>query len=159
MFPFERLMGVLKKYVHSRSWPERSIAKGCGTEEVIEFYFDFILDLDPIAIPESRYEGRLSEKGTLGKKKYIGTVDDYFNKSQYTVLQNPSLVEPYVEVHKDSYSPSGPRRMELGYCVSTCKLLAIGCAKNVRLMKTLMNNFICWPGNHHGMSSHTKGMR
>jgi len=101
MFPFERFMGVLKKYVHSCSRPEGSIANGYGTEEVIEFYVDFIPDLDPIGIPESRHEDRLSGKGTLRKKTYIGMGDDYFNKAHYTVLQKSSLVEPYVEVHKD----------------------------------------------------------
>lgn len=100
MFPFERFMGVLKKYVHQRARPEGSIAKGYGTEEVIEFCVDYIPDLDPIGVPESRHEGRLSGKGTLGKKTYIGTGDDYFNKAHYTVLQNSSVVEPYVEVHK-----------------------------------------------------------
>ena len=35
MFPFERFMAVLKKYVHNRSRPEGCIAKGYGTEEVI----------------------------------------------------------------------------------------------------------------------------
>src|SRR6187551_1338047 len=42
MFPFERFMGVLKKYVHNRARPEGSISKGYGTEEVIEFCVDFI---------------------------------------------------------------------------------------------------------------------
>ena len=52
MFPFERFMGVLKKYVHNRAHPEGSIAKGYGTDEVIEFCVDFIPDLDPISVPE-----------------------------------------------------------------------------------------------------------
>jgi len=86
MFPFERFMGVLKKYVHSRSRPEGSIAKGYKTEEVIELCVDFIPDLDPIGIPESPHVGRLSGKGILGKKTYIGMGDDYFNKAHYTVL-------------------------------------------------------------------------
>jgi len=51
MFPFKRFMGVLKKYVHSRSQPEGSIAQGYGTEEVIECCVDFILDIDPIGVP------------------------------------------------------------------------------------------------------------
>ena len=42
MFPFERFMGVLKKCVHNRAHTEGSIAKGYGTEEVIEFCVDFI---------------------------------------------------------------------------------------------------------------------
>jgi len=70
-------------------------------EEVIEFCIDFILDLDPIGVPESRHEGRLSGKGTLGKKTYIDTESDYFNKAHYTVLQNSSLMDPYIEIHKD----------------------------------------------------------
>ncbi|KAK1686541.1 hypothetical protein QYE76_047389 [Lolium multiflorum] len=68
MFPFERFMGVLKKYVHNRARPEGSISKGYGTEEVIEFCVDFIPDLKSIGVPESRHEGRLSGKGTLGRK-------------------------------------------------------------------------------------------
>ena len=101
MFPFERFMGVLKKYVHQCARLEGSITKGHGIEEVIEFCVDFIPDLDPIGLPESRHEGRLSGKGTLGKKTYINTGDDYFNKTHYTVLQNSSVVVPYVEVHKE----------------------------------------------------------
>ena len=87
MFPFERFMGVLKKYVHNRTRPEGSIAKGYGTEEVIEFYVDFIPDLNPIGVPQSWQEGRLSGKGTLGKKAIISTDENSFRKAHYTVLQ------------------------------------------------------------------------
>ena len=97
MFPFERFMGVLKKYVHNHAQPEGSIAMGYGTEEVIELCVDFIPDLDLIGVPKSRHEGRLSGKGTLGKKTYIGMQDNYFNKAHYIVLQNSSLVDPYIE--------------------------------------------------------------
>jgi hypothetical protein len=94
-------MGVLKKYVHNRARPEGSIAKGYEIEEIIKFCVDFIPNLNPIGVPESRYEGRLSGKGTLRKKSYIGTKDDYFYKAHYIVLQNSSLVEPYIKIHKD----------------------------------------------------------
>jgi hypothetical protein len=66
MFPFERFMGVLKKYVHNHARPEGSIVKGYGTEEVIEFCADFVPDLKPIGLPQSRHEGRLSGKSTIG---------------------------------------------------------------------------------------------
>ena len=101
MFPFERFMGVPKKYVHNRARPEGSIAKGYGTEEVIEFCVDFIPDLDLIGVPESRHEGRLSGKGSLRKKAYTDKEDDYFCKAHYIVMQNSSLVDLYIEVHKD----------------------------------------------------------
>jgi hypothetical protein len=79
MFPFERFMGVLKKYVHNHARPEGSISKGYGTEEVIEYCVDFIPDLKLIGVPESRHERRLSGKGTLGKKLMYGR--DFFHSS------------------------------------------------------------------------------
>ena len=112
MFPFERFMGVLKKYVHNRARLEGSIAKGYGTEEVIEFCVDFIPDLDPIGVPESRHEGRLNGKGTLGNKTYIGTQDNYFNKAHYIVLQNSSLVDSYIETHKELLRSEFPGKSE-----------------------------------------------
>jgi hypothetical protein len=80
MFPFERFMGVLKKYVYNCARPEGSISKGCGTEEVIEFCVDFIPDLKPICVPEPWHKGRLSGKGTLGKKTSY-YMDGHFHSS------------------------------------------------------------------------------
>ncbi|XP_066161895.1 uncharacterized protein [Oryza sativa Japonica Group] len=99
MFPFERYMGVLKKYVRNRARPEASIAKGYGTEEVIEFCVEFIKDLRPIGVPESRHEGRLRGKGTLGRKAIMTVDNNLFRKAHFTVLQHSSLVAPYIEEH------------------------------------------------------------
>jgi hypothetical protein len=101
MFPFERFMGVLKKYVHNRARPEGSISKGYGTEEVIEFCVDFIPNTKPIGVPESRYEGRLSGKGTLGRKSTINMDGHSLTQAHYTVLQHSTLVAPYIEEHKN----------------------------------------------------------
>ena len=81
MFPFERFMGVLKKCVRNRAHPEGSIASAYGTEDVIDFCVDFIEDLKPIGVPESRYEKILNGKGTLGKKSHVCTDDDSFKKA------------------------------------------------------------------------------
>jgi len=105
MFPFERFMGVLKKYVHSRSRPKGSIAQGYGTEEVIEFCIDFIPDIDPIGVPKSRHEGRLSGKGTLGNKTYIGTESDYFNKAHITQFYRT----PRWWIHNEPQAPTCTR--------------------------------------------------
>ena len=51
MFPFERYMAVLKKYVRNHSRLEGCIAKGYGIEEIIEFCVDFIDDLSLIVSP------------------------------------------------------------------------------------------------------------
>jgi hypothetical protein len=100
MFPFKGFMGVLKKYVHNRARPEGSISKGYGTEEVIEFYVDFIPHLKLIGVPESWHKGRLSGKGTLGKKHPIIWMG-IFTQAHYTVLQNSTLVAPYIEEHNN----------------------------------------------------------
>ena len=71
MFPFERFMGVLKKYVHNRARPEGSISKGHENEDVIGFCVDFIPGLKKIGLLESRYEGRMTGKGTLGGDSII----------------------------------------------------------------------------------------
>ena len=52
-----------------------------------DFCVDFIGDIKPIEVPESRYEGRLNGKGTLGKKSYVCTNDFSFKKAHYAVLQ------------------------------------------------------------------------
>jgi hypothetical protein len=108
MYPFERFMGVLKKYVHNRARPEGSISKGYGTEEVIEFCVDFIPDLKPIGVPESRHEGRLSGKGTLGKKAIISMDRHSFTQAHYTVLQSSTLVAPYIMEHKNIVRSNNP---------------------------------------------------
>jgi hypothetical protein len=109
MFPFERFMGVLKKYVHNRARPEESISKGYLTE-VIEFCVDFVPDLNPIGLPQSRHEGRLSGKGTLGMKSAY-CMDGYsLSEAHYTVLRNSTLVEPYMEQHKNIVRSENPRQ-------------------------------------------------
>jgi len=100
MWPFERLMSVLKNYVRNRARPEGSIAKGYVTEEVIEFCIDFINRIKSIGAPISRHEWRLQGKGTLGKNTSLSTDTDLFHKAHLLVLQQSSLVAPYIEEHK-----------------------------------------------------------
>nr|AAX92962.1 transposon protein, putative, CACTA, En/Spm sub-class [Oryza sativa Japonica Group]ABA92833.1 transposon protein, putative, CACTA, En/Spm sub-class [Oryza sativa Japonica Group] len=99
MFPFKRYMSVLKNYVRNRARLEASIAKGYGAEEVIEFCVEFIEDLRPIGVPESRHKGRLQGKGTLGRKAIMTVDNNLFRKAHFTVLQQSSLVAPYIEEH------------------------------------------------------------
>ncbi|KAK1669959.1 hypothetical protein QYE76_058118 [Lolium multiflorum] len=91
--------------------PEGS-SKGYGTEEVIEFCVDFLPDLKPIGVPESRYEGRLIGKGTLGRKATVCRDKLSFNQAHYTVLYNSSLVAPYIEIHKNVVREINPGQPE-----------------------------------------------
>nr|TKW02918.1 hypothetical protein SEVIR_7G030900v2 [Setaria viridis] len=93
-------MTVLKKYVRNRARPEGSIAKGYGTEEVIEFCVDFIDDLSSIGVPVSRHEGRLKGNITPGRRARMDINEDTFHKAHFMVMQQSSLVAPYMEEHK-----------------------------------------------------------
>jgi hypothetical protein len=112
IFSFERFMGVLKKYVHNRARPEGSISKGYGTEEVIEFCVDFLSDLKPIGVPESRYEGRLTGKGTLERKAKVCMDGHSFTQAHYTVLHNSTVVAPYIERHKNILRSENPGKAD-----------------------------------------------
>ncbi|KAK1594919.1 hypothetical protein QYE76_059251 [Lolium multiflorum] len=92
--------------------PEGSISKGYGTEEVIEFCVDFIPDLKSIGVPESRHEGRLSGKGTLGRKSMICRDGISFTQAHYTVLQSSTLVAPYITDHKNIVRSEYPGQSE-----------------------------------------------
>jgi hypothetical protein len=52
MFPYERFYGFLKSLVHNRLFPEGAMG-----------YMD---PQNPIVVPRSQHEGRLSGAGTLG---------------------------------------------------------------------------------------------
>ena len=58
-------------------------------------------DLKPIGVPQSRHEGRLRAKGTLGKKATRSMDGHSFTQANYTVLQNSRLVAPYIVKHMD----------------------------------------------------------
>ena len=112
MFPFERFMGVLKKYVRNRARPEGSISMGHQTEDVIGFCVDFIPGLKKIGLPKSRYEGRLTGKGTLGRDSIICRDGYSWSQAHYTVLQNSTLVTPYVDEHKNSLRSKHPEQCD-----------------------------------------------
>ena len=105
-------MAILKKYVHNHARPEESIAKGYGTEEVIEFCVDFINDLNLIGVPMSRHEGRLKGKGILGKKYNMHILESEIRKTNFTVLQNSSLVAPYMDEHMNFIRSENPGKSE-----------------------------------------------
>ena len=73
---------------------------------------NFIHDLKLIVVPKSLYVGRLRVKGTLGKKSYVCTNDFSFEKVHYVVLQQSSLVDPYIEEHKKILLSEFPKKSE-----------------------------------------------
>ena len=109
MYPFERFMGVIKKYVRNRKRPEGSIAEGWGAEEVIEFCIDY-MDLKPVGLPVSRHEGRLQGKGTLGKKSFRVNDRAAFTQAHFAVLNNSVVAEEYAGIHMSFLRTENPIR-------------------------------------------------
>ena len=60
----------------------------------------FLALIKPIGLPESRHEGRLSGKGTLGRKSIICRDGHSYTEAHYAVLQNSTLAARYIEEHK-----------------------------------------------------------
>jgi hypothetical protein len=109
MFAFERLMKVFRRYVRNRFRPEGVMVEGLSMEEAIEFC-TYYLDIKRVRVLESRHEGRLRGKGTIGEK-YV-TVDDpiSFKQAQFAILQQVEGVMPYIEEHKQSLQTQYPSR-------------------------------------------------
>lgn len=92
MWPFERYMGDLKSYVRNRAKPEGSIIEGYTTEEAIVLCVNCMSDANPIGVPASRHEGRLSGVGTIGRKR-IRPDQASYAQAHYAVLQHMAEVD------------------------------------------------------------------
>jgi hypothetical protein len=110
MYPFERFMTILKKYIHNQSHPEGCMVQGWAIEEVIEFAVDY-MDLQAIDKSILRHEGRLSEKGTQGHTTFNVDYVTY-TQAHFTVLQQPILVAFYVRMHVQMLRSSNPKKSE-----------------------------------------------
>jgi hypothetical protein len=91
MFPFERMIYVMKKFVRTRSHPEGSMIEGYTTEEIIECCADYIKDGRSIGLPVSRHEGRLAGKGTVGRKSFTDRCFKQVDEAHFTVLKNTQM--------------------------------------------------------------------
>ena len=99
MFPYERHMVIMKGYVRNRNHPEGCMIEGYTTEEVIECYADYIKGGRPIGVPVRRHEGRLSGKGTRGRKTFIDTTQEKVLEAHFSVMHELQIMAPYVDQH------------------------------------------------------------
>jgi hypothetical protein len=65
-----------------------------------------------IGVPVSRHLGRLIGKGTLGKKSINANDHASLSKAHFTVLQQSTLVSPYIEEHKQIVRSKYPWKSE-----------------------------------------------
>jgi hypothetical protein len=72
--------------VHNRLFPKGAIVYGYETIEAVEWAMGYMDPQNPIDVPHSRHEGRLSGVGTMGKRSVTPDADA-FQKAHFTVIQ------------------------------------------------------------------------
>jgi hypothetical protein len=112
MYAYERFNGVLKSFVINRAYPEGSMVQGYCTEEAVKWVLNYADPTNPIDVPKSRYEGRLTSKGNIGKKA-ITPYPDLFHHAHFHVLQQMSIVSEYLDEHKEMLLRDNTGRNEL----------------------------------------------
>jgi hypothetical protein len=76
------------------------MVQGYSTEEVIEWALNYDDPSNPIGVPKSRLDRRITGKGAIGKK--ATTQDpDLFHCAHFHVLQPMSIVCEYLNEHKE----------------------------------------------------------
>ena len=70
MFPFERLMSVLRKYIQNRYMPEGCMAEGWSTKEALEFCIQYLVTLGSVFLCHDMREG-YKERGLSRRSMYV----------------------------------------------------------------------------------------
>lgn len=109
MYPVERYLKILKEYVMNRSRPEGCIAERYLIEKEIEFWSEFIPNVEGIGLPSDRHSGRIDGEGvTEGQQVEINSVK--WHKVHLCVLHNTVDVVPFVDLHKQTLNAEYPGR-------------------------------------------------
>jgi hypothetical protein len=109
MFPYERFNEFLKSLVQNKLFSEGAIVRGYETIEVVEWAMGYMDPQNPISVPRSRHEGRLSGVGTMGKR--LVTPDaDASQKAHFTMIQQLHLITPFANEHKRQLRGDNPKR-------------------------------------------------
>jgi hypothetical protein len=86
MYAYRRFNGILKSFVKNQAYPEGSMVQEYCTEEVVEWALNYTDLTNPTGVPKSRHEGRLTGKGTIGKKA-ITPDPNLFHCAHFHMLQ------------------------------------------------------------------------
>ncbi|WVZ62297.1 hypothetical protein U9M48_012061 [Paspalum notatum var. saurae] len=112
MWAYERFMSTLNRYVLNRAYPEGSMIEAYCTEEVVECCKDYLVDKKGISLPASRHTGRLSGKGTRGRKTFIDNAYEEVAKVHFSVLHQIEMMTPFVEQHIGIICAENPERSD-----------------------------------------------
>jgi hypothetical protein len=95
--------------VHNQLFSEGVIVHGYETIKAVEWAMGYMDPQNPIGVPRSRHEGRLSGVGIMGKRSV--TLDaDAFQKAHFTVIQQLHLITPFANENKLQLREDNPNR-------------------------------------------------
>jgi hypothetical protein len=101
MWMYEWFMLILNGYMRNKAFPEGSMIESYHTEESVNCSIYYIKDKRAISLPESRHEGRLSGKGTIGRKRFIDEDNQQLDKAHASVVQQLAIVETFIVQHEN----------------------------------------------------------
>jgi hypothetical protein len=107
IFPYERFYGLLKSLVHNWLFPKGAIVRGYETIEAVEWAMGYMDPQNPIGVPRSRHDGRLSGVGTMGTRSVTPDADA-FQKAHFTVVQQLHLITLFANEHKRQLREDNP---------------------------------------------------
>ncbi|GJT99699.1 ribonuclease H-like domain-containing protein [Tanacetum coccineum] len=107
-------MGVMKGYVRNQSRPKGSIVEGYASEEVIDFYTNYLESVKGIGVPQSRHVGRLHGVRTAGSK-YSSPDHKLFEIAHFVVLEHMTCVAPYIQEHMETLRAENIGRTDTWY--------------------------------------------
>jgi hypothetical protein len=86
IYAYERFHVILKSFVRNRAYPEGNMVHVYCTEEATEWALNYVDLSNPISVPKSHHEGRVTGKWTIGKKA-ITPDPNLFHCTHFHVLQ------------------------------------------------------------------------
>ena len=108
MYPDKQYVKILKGYTKNLHRLEASSVERYITEEVIEFYSEYIEKTKSVGLPESRHDERVGGKGSRGLYVITPSIEDLQQAYLY-VLNNSNEVLPYILCHEGLVKKSNPK--------------------------------------------------
>src|SRR6266498_4975274 len=99
MYPFERYIAVLKRYVRNHANPEGCMIQGYHTEEVVGSCTDYINGTQQLGVPPSVHEDRLCGRGRVGRKTWNNEGHNLLAEVHASILQQLQIVTSYATKH------------------------------------------------------------
>ena len=100
IYLFERYMKILKGYVKNQNRPEGCIVECYTYEEAVEFYNEFLSNVEAIWLPKRVCTKRTYENGKIGLDVVTISRDLWCQEHKY-ILNNTNEVQPYINKHVD----------------------------------------------------------